>query len=182
VTIWTGPPANKALDEKAVAMLMNSPATKVICGGTTAQIAARVLRRELKVDWVPPSRRADRAPRQRGTPPIAHLEGVDLVTEGILTLGKAIELLETHETAASLPPAPAPTEDAPPAAASPDDAALALARLLLEADEIHLIVGTALNPNQVADLLRGEPMRHFYIKELVRELEHRQKKIEVDYI
>jgi hypothetical protein len=43
VTIWTGPPADKALDERAVATLMGSPDTKVICGGTTAQIAARVL-------------------------------------------------------------------------------------------------------------------------------------------
>jgi len=166
--ILTGPPADRALDETAVAKLMASKGIKAICGGTTAQMAARVLGKELKVEWTPPSQRQGQSGRKKGTPPVAKLEGVDLVTEGILTLGQAVELLEVSETIHDLP--------------AEDDAAAKLARILLSADDMYLIVGTAINPNQVADLVRGEPMRHVYVKELIRELERRKKNIRVEYI
>lgn len=64
-TIWTGPPADRAHDEEATRRLMASRGYKVICGGTTAQIAARVLGQELKVDWVPPSKRGGVPSRAR---------------------------------------------------------------------------------------------------------------------
>ncbi|MBC7224760.1 MAG: hypothetical protein H5T59_10895 [Anaerolineae bacterium] len=165
-TIWTGPPADPARDVKAVERLMGAEGLKVICGGTTAQIAARVLGRRLEVEWLPPSRRQDRA--RRRTPPPARLEGVDLVTEGIITLGLAVELLEQARTVRDLP--------------RDDEAATRLARILLLADEVHLLVGTALNPNQVADLVRGEPMRMIYVKELVRLLRERNKQVILERI
>ncbi len=62
------------------------------------------------------------------------------------------------------------------------DAATRLARSLLLADEIRLIVGTAINPNQVADIIRGEPMRMVYIRELVQVLTQRGKYVEVEKI
>ncbi|HHX42665.1 MAG TPA: SpoIIE family protein phosphatase [Chloroflexi bacterium] len=168
VTIWTGPPADREQDAIAVERLMAAEGTKVICGGTTAQIAARVLGQDLVVEWVPPSKRPKGTGRRKGTPPVARLDGVDLVTEGILTLGQAVELLETAESIHDLPP--------------DDDAATRLARILLSADEIHLLVGTAINPNQVADVVRGETMRMVYVKELVRELERRKKQVCVERI
>jgi hypothetical protein len=167
-TIWTGPPADRSQDEQAVGMLTSAEGLKVICGGTTAQIAARVLGRELKVEWVPPSQRRGTPGRGKGTPPTARLEGVDLVTEGILTLAQTVERLEHSETIHDLPPG--------------DDAATRLARILLSADRVRLIVGTALNPNQVADVIRGEPMRMVYVKELVRELQRRAKDVIVERI
>jgi hypothetical protein len=167
-TIWTGPPKDPSLDTVAVEKLMRAGGIKVICGGTTAQIAARVLGRDLKVQWVPPGKRRGNPGRGKGTPPMAHLEGVDLVTEGILTLGQAAGHLEHCETALDLP--------------TGDDAALRLARILLSADIIRLVVGTALNPNQVADVIRGEPMRMVYVKELVRELKRRNKDVIVEQI
>jgi len=63
-----------------------------------------------------------------------------------------------------------------------NDAATRLARFFLEADDIHLIVGTAINPNQVADLIRGEPMRMGYIRELVSDLNARNKIVTVERI
>lgn len=166
-TVWTGPPAEKELDIKAVQKLMRARGTKVICGGTTAQIAARVLGKPLKVEWVPPSQRQGPG-RKKGTPPTARLEGVDLVTEGILTLGQALELLERTQTVHDLP--------------REDDAATQLARILLSADRIHLIVGKAINPNQVADLVRGDSMRMMYVKELVRCLRERNKTVTMERI
>ncbi|MHB1293691.1 MAG: SpoIIE family protein phosphatase [Anaerolineae bacterium] len=167
-TILTGPPADKADDPTAVTKLMNAEGLKVICGGTTAQMAARELKQQLRVEWVPPGQRSAPTSRKKGTPPIARLEGVDLVTEGILTLGQALELLEAHETTHDLPPE--------------NDAATRLARILLTADEIHFILGSALNPNQIADVVRGESMRMFYVKDLVRQLERRTKKVTVERI
>ena len=107
---------------------------------------------------------------RRGSPPTAKLSGVDLVTEGILTLGQAVTLLETAETVHDLP--------------ADDDAATRLARILLQADDIHLIVGKAINPNQVADLIRGEPMRlvYVYVRQLVEELQRRTKQVSLERI
>lgn len=167
-TIWTGPPADKSRDPEAVETLMAADGIKAICGGTTAQIASRLLDKPLRVDWVPPSKRKGSSPRKRGAPPVAKLEGVDLVTEGILTLGQTVRLLEQCETIHDLP--------------HENDAPTRLARILLGADNIHLIVGTALNPAQVADLIRGEPMRQLYVNELLRELERRRKQVIVDTI
>jgi hypothetical protein len=110
----------------------------------------------------------DKPARKKGSPPTALLKGVNLVTEGILTLGQAVELMRNAGTGDDLP--------------HDDDAATRLARHLLEADDIHLIVGSAINPNQVADLIRGEPMRMVYIRELVQDLRKRNKQVHVERI
>ncbi|MCE5259525.1 MAG: SpoIIE family protein phosphatase [Chloroflexi bacterium] len=163
VTILTGPPADKNNDELIVRKLMESPGQKVICGGTTAQMAARVLGKELKVDWVPPNQRVSSNSRRKHTPPTARLEGVDLVTEGILTLGQTVELLEKAHDIHELP--------------TDEDASTRLARILLSADVITLVVGTAVNPNQVADVIRGEPMRMIYVRQLQQILAPTTKKV-----
>jgi len=168
-TVLTGPPTNKDLDDFAVKRLMSTVGEKIICGGSTAQMAARVLKEELVVDWVPPAKRKKGAPKQKkGSPPTALLKGVDLVTEGILTLGQAAEILRSCRTVYDLP--------------KDDDASTRLARSLLMADDIRFIVGTAINPNQVADIIRGEPMRMVYIRELVQVLTEREKYVEVEKV
>lgn len=168
-TVLTGPPTNKDLDEFAVKRLMGTDGEKIICGGSTAQMAARVLKEELVVDWVPPAKRKKGAPKQKkGSPPTARLKGVDLVTEGILTLGQAAEILRASKTIYDLP--------------KDDDASVRLARSLLMADDINFIVGTAINPNQVADIIRGEPMRMVYIRELVQVLTEREKYVTVEKV
>jgi len=66
---------------------MHTEGKKVVAGGTSANIAARILGKEIvtKVD----SRNPD-------IPPMAVIEGIDLVTEGVLTLGKCIKLLKKY--------------------------------------------------------------------------------------
>ncbi|MGQ9517769.1 MAG: SpoIIE family protein phosphatase [Anaerolineae bacterium] len=168
VTVLTGPPRERADDRRAVEMLMQGRGYKIICGGTTAQLAARELGQELEIEWVPPSKRDKSVPQRKGSPPTARLKGVDLVTEGIITLSQTVVLLENAQSVHDLP--------------AESDAATRLTRMLLSADFIHLIVGTAINPNQIADLLRGEPMRMVYVKELVRLLEQRGKRVVVHYL
>jgi hypothetical protein len=168
VTIWTGPPVDRDSDGIVVQKLMGAEGMKVICGGTTAQIASRILGQELIVEWVSPKKRLSPSSRKKGTPPVARLPGVDLVTEGILTLGQAADHLEKVETYRDLPPE--------------EDASTRLAAILLSADEIHFVIGMVLNPYQVADQVRGEPMRMVYVKELVRELERRKKLVTMERV
>ncbi|PKN70518.1 MAG: hypothetical protein CVU54_05315 [Deltaproteobacteria bacterium HGW-Deltaproteobacteria-12] len=168
VCVLTGPPANKDMDEFAVSRLMAAAGDKIICGGSTAQMTARILREKLEVEWVPPWKRTSDELKRKGSPPTALIKGINLVTEGILTLGQALEIMRSARTIHDLP--------------RDNDAATRLARYLLEADEIHLIVGTAINPNQVADLIRGEPMRMGYIRELVSDLNARNKIVTLERI
>jgi len=168
VSVLTGPPTNKEMDEFAVSRLMEASGGKIICGGSTAQMAARILNEKLEVEWVPPWKRTGEEPRKKGSPPTATIQGIDLVTEGILTIGQALEIMRGAKTIHDLP--------------KDNDAATRLARYLLVADDIHLIVGTAINPNQVADLIRGEPMRMIYIRELVADLNARNKIVTVERV
>ena len=168
VCVLTGPPANKDMDDFAVSRLMAAEGDKIICGGSTAQMSARILKEKLEVEWVPPWKRTGEEPKKKGSPPTAVIKGINLVTEGILTIGQALEIMRSARTIHDLP--------------RDNDAATRLARYFLEADYIHLIVGTAINPNQVADIIRGEPMRMGYIRELVSDLNARNKIVTVERI
>jgi hypothetical protein len=166
VTVLTGPPSRPELDRATVERFMAGSGAKVICGGTTAQMAARELDRELVVDWLPPSKRGKRGKQK--LPPVAKLEGVDLVTEGVLTLSSAVDLIREAATIHDL--------------ATGSEADKQLARMLLQADEIRFIVGDAVNPHQLADIVRGKPMRQVYLEELVEVLEARNKQVSVEHV
>lgn len=77
-TVWSGPPADPALDRVALEKLMAEPGVRIICGDTTAQIAARLLGAELEIECRPPEGWGE-------VPPTARLEGVHLVTEGLIS-------------------------------------------------------------------------------------------------
>jgi hypothetical protein len=166
-TILTGPPSRPELDRAAVERFMASTGTKVICGGTTAQVVARETGHQLQVD-LHQGRPAPGTHKKEKIPPTARLDGVDLVTEGIITLSKASERLQAAETVHDLPAEP--------------DGATELARVLLRADILHFMVGEAINPYQLADVVRGKPMRQVYVEELIRELEARDKTITVEHL
>jgi hypothetical protein len=165
-TLLTGPPADSGKDREVVERLMAEQGTKIICGGTTAQMAARILNRSLSVDWQPAPGRAGTFPARK-LPPAAHLEGTDLVTEGILTLSAAVEILTHASTLHDLP--------------NEQDAGTRLARMLLNADEICFLAGDAINPQQLADVVQGRPMRQVYLDELVALLRQREKQIKVEH-
>ena len=80
--VFIGPPQDKNNDVYLSEIMKTSPNIKIICGGTTALIAERELGLTLEVDM--DSMKED-------VPPIAYIEGFDLVTEGVLTLGKTLE-------------------------------------------------------------------------------------------
>ncbi len=151
------------MDALAVERFLAGPGQKVICGGTTAQIVARVLHSKLEVVW---NRFADGSAEK--IPPIARLPGVDLVTEGIITLSKAVERIEGVGLASELP--------------HKTDGATLLARILLTADRIHFIVGDAINPQQIADVVRGTPMRQLVLDTLIKKLTEKGKLVTVEHL
>lgn len=114
----TGPPYDLERDDELADAAREHPGRKVICGGTTAEIVARALRRRVEPDL---------GVLDPAVPPTARLQGFDLVTEGAITLAKALELLR----------------GAPPPSRA--NGATRLTALLLEADAIDILVGCRVN-------------------------------------
>lgn len=84
LSIMAGPPLDPSMDAAAVKSFMDSPGAKVICGGTTANIVSRCIDKPIKtiLEYENPD-----------IPPIAHITGIDLVTEGIITLNQVLKNL-----------------------------------------------------------------------------------------
>jgi hypothetical protein len=124
LTMLVGPPVDPKDDCEVVGKLLSALlGRKVACGGTTGNIVARILDRPITVDLTVHDKRI---------PPIGKLEGIDLVTEGMLTLSYTLEKLEKGVKLKE--------------AAVKSDGSSRLTALLLEADYLHIIVGRAINP------------------------------------
>lgn len=129
VNLLTGPPKNKEDDEKLMYDFMHSEGKKVVSGGTSANIAARYLNKEIvtTVNENDPD-----------VPPTAEIEGLDLVTEGILTLGHTLKLLRRYANDEF----DADFFDELDA----DNGASKLAKMLIEeCTELNMFVGTVMN-------------------------------------
>ena len=88
VHLMTGPASNADDDERMVADFVGDPSARtIVCGGTSSTIVSRVLKKPLDVslDYVDPE-----------IPPIAYMDGIDLVTEGVLTLNRVLQLLKRY--------------------------------------------------------------------------------------
>ncbi|MEW6348982.1 MAG: SpoIIE family protein phosphatase [Thermodesulfobacteriota bacterium] len=118
-----GPPVKRDDDAVVATRFMEMPGRKIVSGGTTAGIIAKLVGRDVVVDL---STMTDRIP------PTGHLEGMDLVTEGVHTVNRALEILEkVHEVEELV---------------GKRDGASRLAGELLMADSIHIFLGQAINP------------------------------------
>jgi hypothetical protein len=89
INLFTGPPFSKEDDTRLIQDFTSGTAKKIISGGTSANIAARILNKNIITNhnYTDPA-----------LPPVARIEGIDLVTEGVLTLSRALILLKqfTH--------------------------------------------------------------------------------------
>ncbi|MEG6615459.1 SpoIIE family protein phosphatase [Peptococcaceae bacterium 1198_IL3148] len=144
VTVMIGPPANKEDDYAVVNRLMSESGAKVVCGGTTGNIVGRILGREVAVDLTTNTKKV---------PPIGILPGIDLVTEGAVTLVYALEYLKYGIKLKDLK--------------GNKDGASRLAVLLSEADDISFIIGTAANPALQGV---GVPAIYTYKQHVIRDL------------
>lgn len=157
--LCSGPPFNETNDRKLAERVKGWKGTAVICGGTTAAIVARELRREISVNL-----KRDIS----GLPPTSAMPGVDLITEGVLTLARVKSLLE-QAASSELPGRGTDFE---------------LARILLAHDCIDFVVGTRVNPqHQDPELPVELELRRNVIKEIGRLLETKfLKEIRIEYL
>lgn len=132
VHLMTGPARDPAQDEAMVADFMSGDESTryVVCGGTSATIVSRVLNRPLDVsmDYVDPD-----------IPPIAYMKGMDLVTEGVLTLNRVIQLLRRYSKKEAV------TEEFFLELDKPNGASMVAKMLIEDCTELHLYVGKAMN-------------------------------------
>ena len=118
--VITGPPFSKERDGELADLVQTFDGRKAICGGTTASIISRLLNRPVTMSL---------AQLDPEIPPSAVMEGVDLVTEGTITLAKVAEILER----------------ANPGESGRKNPASDLAALMLESDIVQFVVGTRIN-------------------------------------
>jgi hypothetical protein len=164
--VWSGPPVKREVEQDLLEKLMDEPGARIICGGTTAEIAARWLKAELEMEARPEDGWAEVPPTSQlhGRPGI---ERIDLITEGLVTMGKARERMAQARRARDLP--------------RKQDGATRLAKLLLTADKIHFLVGLAVNPAQTADKAGKIPLRRIVVEELMNDLRARGKIVSIEY-
>ncbi len=95
VTVMVGPPVDKEKDAFYISQFLDCEGKKVVCGGTSATIVARHLGKEVTASFDFPDKEI---------PPIGFIEGIDLVTEGVLTLRRLLDLSEKYLSNTDLTP------------------------------------------------------------------------------
>lgn len=159
LTLFTGPPADSAHDGECVRQLLAEPGKKVVCGGTTAQIVSKISNCPLKVDLTC---------HDPYIPPIGYIDGIDLVTEGVLTLNAAADQLTAAKKLRS---------------SGKRDGATLLAKLLLEADKIKILAGLAVNPaHQNPNFPMQMNLKAQVLNKLKTTLEDKGKEVLIEWI
>lgn len=153
--IFTGPPYHADKDNFYSNQFQSFKGKKAICGGTTANLISRELSLPIKTSL-----------NFGKLPNVSYMSGVDLVTEGILTLTKAFEYLEAGVDSIE------------------DDAAGKLVKFFLDSDCINFMVGAKLNQAHYDPTLPVEiEIRKNVIKKIAKLLEERFiKKVVVQYV
>jgi hypothetical protein len=157
--LCTGPPYDEEKDAELAEKVTGYKGKVILCGGTTADIVSRQLKRNIVDDLIF---------EDPDLPPESFMEGIDLVTEGILTLQKVNELLKGYKNSVKLGKGPADK----------------IVKLLMESDEINFIVGTRINvAHQDPTLPVDLEIRRTVVKRIARILEDKWLKlISIDYI
>ena len=132
VHLMTGPAQDPSMDEEMVRSFMSGDDStkRIVCGGTSATIVSRVLKKRLDVsmDYVDPD-----------IPPIAYMDGIELVTEGVLTLNRVVQLLRRYVKNETV------SEDFFLELDKPNGASMVAKMLIEDCTELHLYVGKAIN-------------------------------------
>ena len=164
MSLVVGPPSNRDDDQKMMSLFFSKEGKHIVCGGSTSTLVARYLGKKLEstLDFDDPE-----------IPPIAKIEGVDLVTEGVITINKVLTYARDYlgENTMYMD------------WSSKRDGASQIARLLLEeATDINFYVGRAINPaHQNPDLPINFNIKMQLVDELADCLKKMGKRIKVSY-
>ena len=164
MNILFGPPRNRDDCDRMMSLFFSKEGKHIICGGTTSSIAAKYLGKQVKTSLVF---------EQSDVPPIAEIEGVDLVTEGVITINKVIEYAKD---------ALDKNEKYEHWSISRDGASMICRLLFEEATDINFYVGRAVNPaHQNPDLPINFNIKMNLVEELSACLKKMGKRIKVSY-
>ena len=154
--VFTGPPFHQKKDNEYAQIFKNFEGKKAICGGTTANLISRELNLPITMD---------KEISIGKLPSCSYMDGVDLVTEGILTLTETLECLEHAKL-------------------DVDNAAGKLIKFLLDSDCINFMVGAKLNQAHYNPALPVEiEIRKNIIKKMACVLQDKYfKKVSVQYM
>lgn len=159
-----GPPRNRDDCDRMMSLFFSKEGKHIVCGGTTSSIAAKYLGKPVK---------ATLNFEQSDVPPIAEIEGVDLVTEGVITINKVIEYAKD---------ALADNELYDQWSIKQDGASRICRLLFEEATDINFYVGRAVNPaHQNPDLPINFNIKMNLVEELSNCLKQMGKRIKVSY-
>ena len=127
VNIMIGPPESKDDDLSTIRLFFGKEGKHIVCGGTTAKAVAEYL--GVKVRTLPGSGTEE-------VPPMSEIHGVDLATEGVVTINATMERIKAYLADGMY------TLEL----ARMKDGASRLALILLEeATEINVLFGNAIN-------------------------------------
>ncbi len=159
-----GPPSNRDDSDRMMSLFFSKAGKHIVCGGTTSTIAAKYLGKPLK---------ASLCFEKSDVPPIAEIEGVDLVTEGVITVNKVLEYAKDYI---------GDNELYESWNFGRDGASLICRLLFEEATDINFYVGRAINPaHQNPDLPINFNIKMNLVSELSECLKQMGKKIKVSY-
>ncbi|MEG2288555.1 MAG: SpoIIE family protein phosphatase [Clostridium sp.] len=167
ISIFTGPPRNIEDDNILINLLKSAKGKKIICGGTTANIISKALNAPIEVDL---------KNYTSEVPPMGYMKGIDLVTEGILTLNKVKEMLKAHIKA---------SEDSTTLQInkSLDGASKLSSMLINEGTSINLYVGQAINPaHQNPSFPKDFNLKIRIVEEIKELLEIMGKKVRITFL
>jgi len=159
-----GPPSNRDDANRMMSLFFSKEGKHIICGGTTSSIAAKFLRKPVK---------ASLNFEVSDVPPIAEIEGVDLVTEGVITVNKVLEYANDYL---------GENKHYEHWSFKRDGASLICRLLFEEATDINFYVGRAVNPaHQNPELPINFNIKMNLVEELSKCLKKMGKKIKVSY-
>ncbi|HIT69376.1 MAG TPA: SpoIIE family protein phosphatase [Candidatus Aphodomonas merdavium] len=164
MNLMFGPPANRDDERKMLSLFFGKAGKHIVCGGTTSTIAAKFLGKPIvpNIKFLDPE-----------IPPTAEIEGVDLATEGVVTVNRVLEYAKNYLK----------DNKSYEQWSYKKDGASQMARLLFEeATDINFFVGRAINPaHQNPDLPIGFSIKMQLVRELSECLEQMGKRIKVSY-
>lgn len=164
MNILFGPPSNRDDANRMMSLFFSKEGKHIVCGGTTSSIAAKYLGKPIKTNL---------SFEKSDVPPIAEIEGVDLVTEGVITVNKVVEYAKD---------ALGDNKLYEKWSVGRDGASLICRLLFEEATDINFYVGKAINPaHQNPDLPINFNIKMNLVEELSKCLRQMGKRIKVSY-
>ena len=159
-----GPPSNRDDNDRMMSLFFSKEGKHIVCGGTTSTLAGKYLGKPV---------RAQLTFAASDIPPIAEIEGVDLVTEGVITINRVVEYAKDALGENRL---------YEKWSFGHDGASLICRMLFEEATDINFYVGRAVNPaHQNPDLPINFNIKMNLVEELSSCLKQMGKHIKVSY-